>query len=223
MSHLYPHPPYAEDQPFAYIILTNHVLLRGFQTGSLLGPFIGSAGQLYLRSKQRRQLAQSTLPKTSSTPISTTSATATSLSKSVQNPPVRAANNAAGANVKVTRVPPFWPSLVRATGTSAVITTGLMGLALVGRMWGREEIEWQDRSWRLLENRGQVEVDAFSLAGMGVGLGTAGYRVFWNGWRGVGWKMASGLVGTGAGAGVLGYVVWKYGGLEFVIGNRDKH
>lgn len=32
-----------------------------------------------------------------------------------------------------------------------------MAVAVPARMWGREEIEWQDRSWRLLENKGQVE------------------------------------------------------------------
>ncbi len=40
-------------------------------------------------------------------------------------------------------------------------------------MWGREEIEWQDRAWRLLENEGQMSVDDWSLAGMAVGVGLA--------------------------------------------------
>ena len=33
---------------------------------------------------------------------------------------------------------------------SAVWGMGLLALGLVGRMWGREEVEWKDRSWRLL-------------------------------------------------------------------------
>jgi Protein of unknown function (DUF1757) len=37
MSRYFPHPPYAEDQPYAYTILTTHVLHRGFQMGALFG------------------------------------------------------------------------------------------------------------------------------------------------------------------------------------------
>ncbi|TVY91145.1 hypothetical protein LAWI1_G003030, partial [Lachnellula willkommii] len=41
--------------------------------------------------------------------------------------------------------PSFEALLLRSTGRGAVIGTGLLGIALVGRMWGREDIEWQDR------------------------------------------------------------------------------
>ena len=53
-----------------------------------------------------------------------------------------------------------------------------MAVALPGRMWGREDIEWRDRSWRLLENKGQKEVDAWGVLGAGVGavVGTVGTR-----------------------------------------------
>jgi len=44
------------------------------------------------------------------------------------------------------------------TGVFAQIATGLMAFAVPGRMFGREEIEWKDRSWRLMENKGQLEV-----------------------------------------------------------------
>ncbi|KAK4694664.1 hypothetical protein P7C71_g2951, partial [Lecanoromycetidae sp. Uapishka_2] len=65
--------------------------------------------------------------------------------------------------------PPFLSYVVRSTGTGAVIGTGLLAIGLVARMWGREEIEWRDRSWRLLENKGQVEVDTWGVAGMTAG------------------------------------------------------
>lgn len=42
-------------------------------------------------------------------------------------------------------------------------------LAVTGRMWGRDLIEWQDRSWRLLNHAGQTQTDHWSLAGMAVG------------------------------------------------------
>lgn len=39
------------------------------------------------------------------------------------------------------------------------MSLGLGALAVTGRMYGREEIEWQDRAWRLLENQGQNKQD----------------------------------------------------------------
>ncbi|KAF1988094.1 hypothetical protein K402DRAFT_392364 [Aulographum hederae CBS 113979] len=45
-------------------------------------------------------------------------------------------------------------------------------LAVTGQMWGREDIEWKDRSWRLLGNKTQVETDNWVLGG--VVLGAAG-------------------------------------------------
>lgn len=38
-----------------------------------------------------------------------------------------------------------------------------------GRMRGREEVEWQDRSWRLLENKGEVQTDWETIGATGVG------------------------------------------------------
>lgn len=76
-------------------------------------------------------------------------------------------------------------------------------------MWGREEIEWRDRAWRLLENKGQVEVDNWGLAGMGMGLGGVGVLLRRKGVRG--WRMGVGALGMGSTAGVLGYMVWRHG------------
>lgn len=106
------------------------------------------------------------------------------------------------------KIMPFLPAVIRATGTSAIVGTGLLALALVGRMWGREDIEWRDRSWRLLENKGQVEVDTWSL--IGTGLGPLGL-LFTQGGRGVGWKMFVGSAGLGGTAGVIGYMIWRHG------------
>ena len=36
----------------------------------------------------------------------------------------------------------------------------------VGRMYGRDKIEWQDRAWRLQRNVNQQTVDSFSGVGM---------------------------------------------------------
>ncbi|KAH8649712.1 hypothetical protein BGZ60DRAFT_198840 [Tricladium varicosporioides] len=48
-------------------------------------------------------------------------------------------------------------TLLRAGGTGGMVGVGLGIAATMGRMWGREEIEWQERSWRLLANKGQGE------------------------------------------------------------------
>lgn len=95
---------------------------------------------------------------------------------------------------------------LRAAGKGTAWTLGIVSIGLVGRMWGREEIEWQDRSWRLLENKGQLETDDWTYGGMLAGLAaTALLR------RPVGWAAALGSVGAGSVAGTLGYMGWRYG------------
>ncbi|MCJ1315897.1 hypothetical protein MMC15_001217 [Xylographa vitiligo] len=105
----------------------------------------------------------------------------------------------------------FLPAtMVRSTAVGAVVGTALMAVALPGRMWRREEIEWKDRSWRLLENKGQQEVDAWGAAGAGVGavMGVWGRRALVErGW----WKGVVGGAGVGTMVGVVGYMVWRYG------------
>lgn len=73
-------------------------------------------------------------------------------------------------------------------------------------MWGKEPIEWNDRSWRLLENKGQVEVDDWSYGGAIMGAAATVFARTNMGWRGF-------LGGTGLGSlvGVGGYMVWKHG------------
>src|SRR2546429_3700254 len=64
-------------------------------------------------------------------------------------------------------------TILRCAGWSSVVSTGVLAVALGARMHGREHIEWADRSWRLLENKGQVEVDDWSFGGAVIGgLGT---------------------------------------------------
>ena len=101
------------------------------------------------------------------------------------------------------------PALLRPVGFGAAVGTGLMIVGLPARMWGREEIEWQDRSWRLLENEGQVQVDRWSVAGSLAGAATAAWRA--PAVRSFGWRGWAGAVGLGNLAGVAGYMVWRYG------------
>ena len=158
-THFLPHPPYAEDQPYPHLILTTHVLSRGFQTGALLGSLLGTARHLYTHRTTALLL----------------------------------------------------PSLLRSSGIGGGVGVGAMAVAVPVRMSGREEIEWQDRSWRLLENRGQVECDVFSAVGAVAGAGVVAGR----GWRGMvgeaGWRGMVGGAGLGGLLGVVGYMGWRYG------------
>ncbi|KAK7414714.1 hypothetical protein QQX98_006482 [Neonectria punicea] len=102
----------------------------------------------------------------------------------------------------------FAPRLLRSASTGTLIAVGLGALMTGGRMFGREEIEWQDRSWRLLENKGQTETDDWTVAGAAAGaaLGAvAGRNV------GLGWRGAVGGMGLGSVGGMLGYLGWRYG------------
>ncbi|KAF6803884.1 hypothetical protein CMUS01_14979 [Colletotrichum musicola] len=100
--------------------------------------------------------------------------------------------------------------VLRSTGTASLIGMGLMGLALAGRMQGREDIEWRDRAWRLLENAGQVETDDWTVGGTVAGL--VGLRV----WRQAGAaargvRVVAGAAGVGSVVGTVGYLAWRYG------------
>lgn len=62
------------------------------------------------------------------------------------------------------------PILLRSAGTGGIIGAGIVGVGLVARMWGREEIEWKDRSWRLRFNTGQVAIDTWGEPAAALGV-----------------------------------------------------
>lgn len=74
-------------------------------------------------------------------------------------------------------------------------------------MWGRDKVEWQDRSWRLLGNKGQNEVDELSFTGTVAG----GVGHLLAGGRGRGWKLWVGMIAFGNLLGVGAYMGWRYG------------
>ena len=159
MSLLFPHSPYAEDQPLSSVILTTHVLDRGFQSGALLGLLYGAGRFAFSRG-----------------------ATKTSAF--------------------------FGIPLLRSAGVGGAVGVGLMVVGLPVRMWGREEIEWKDRAWRLLENKGQLECDTYSTVGTIAGLvGAASSSSI----RKSGWRPVTGGAGAGTLIGVVGYMSWRYG------------
>ncbi|KAF3045257.1 hypothetical protein E8E11_000380 [Didymella keratinophila] len=92
----------------------------------------------------------------------------------------------------------------------SLILGAVAGVAMTwGRMRGKSEVEWQDRSWRLLENKGEIYTDWETIGATGVGAlaGVAAAR------RGVvplsAGRAALGGAGFGLGSGVL-FVVGMY-------------
>ena len=65
---------------------------------------------------------------------------------------------------------PFGQTIVASMGTGSLIGTGLMVVALPAQMHGRADIEWKDRSYRLLHNRYQEQTDDWTMAGTTLGL-----------------------------------------------------
>lgn len=122
MTSLFPHTPYAEDQPYAHSILYFHVMRASAMSFTFLSLF-----QLPISLVRARW---------SQTPISTSTLLANTL---------------------------------RTSGRGLLLGT-VAGAAMVwGRMRGREEIEWKDRTWRILENKGEVKTDWTALGGAGAG------------------------------------------------------
>lgn len=103
---------------------------------------------------------------------------------------------------------PFQQRFFRATGVTTLWTIGVVSVGLVGRMWGREEIEWQDRSWRLLEHKGQLETDDWTYGGMVAGVAAAATRVVR---PGPSWAGVLGVVGMGSLVGVAARMGYRYG------------
>lgn len=111
-------------------------------------------------------------------------------------------------------VSPLLPRLVRQAGTATAWTIGFVALATVARMWGREDIEWRDRSWRLTQHLGQLEVDDWTYGSMLAAAAlaaTARGRAAVFGKAAAGWRGWLGLVGLGSVGGTIGYMGWRYG------------
>ncbi|KAG6004176.1 hypothetical protein E4U21_001356 [Claviceps maximensis] len=112
---------------------------------------------------------------------------------------------------RLRRAGPLTPQiLLAASSRGGAFGVGLMTLALGGRMYGREKIEWHDRSWRLLENKGQMEMDDWTYVGMA--LGVLGAATSETAVKSLGRARAvMGGLGAGGAVGMLGSVVWRVG------------
>lgn len=102
-----------------------------------------------------------------------------------------------------------WPVIQRTAGVGSAIGTGALAVGLVMRMAGRSEIEWRDRSWRLMENQGQLAVDDWSLGGAVLALTQAFLRKKKSEDLGR-WKTVVGRAGIGSSVGMVGYFISTY-------------
>ncbi|MCJ1326728.1 hypothetical protein MMC10_003393 [Thelotrema lepadinum] len=101
-------------------------------------------------------------------------------------------------------------SLVRAAWLRSIGVGGVIGIgvsmALVPlRMMGREKIEWQDRTWRLLANKSQEEVDDWTLPGSVLGAAAVAVR----GARPIGWQSVMGGAGVGSLTALGTLMLWR--------------
>ena len=103
-------------------------------------------------------------------------------------------------------------AFLRTAGKSAAWTLGLSAAGLAARMHGRDDIEWRDRAWRLLESPGQLETDDWTCAGAVAGLlGAAAGAARAGRPRPSLGVAALGAAGAGSFVGTVGYLGWRYG------------
>ncbi|KAJ9664378.1 hypothetical protein H2198_000307 [Neophaeococcomyces mojaviensis] len=219
MSAAFPIADYAEDQRFARTILTTHVMHRGFQTGAGTGTIVGAAVAGVSRLRASRIPAGTGGIHTGTRFDSTLRQkwTQVSLDRArAASAPVRALSGAVNMSTRSNSGIPalvkpaastIIPTTVRSAGVGGAIGGLAMAVMLPGYMSAKEHIEWQDRSWRLLNNQGQVAVDNWSLAGVLVGITSPMFITQFRSSDMLSWRMLIGRAGVGSLAGVTGYMV----------------
>ncbi|KAL9945631.1 hypothetical protein D7B24_007402 [Verticillium nonalfalfae] len=189
MSRFFPHTAFAEDQPLARTILWTHVLTRAATMGSILG-----LGTFALRSAAGSRVPFLAYAPTDAATIraSTTLAKTAVPSANPSAHPLRAAR------------------LLGTVGSATVATVGITALVTIAHMWGRDEVEWLDRSWRLRANPFQTEVDDWTYGTSLAALGIAGVG-FRKQMANLGWRGLVGVAGLGSVVGTVGYMGWRHG------------
>ncbi|KAI4118240.1 MAG: hypothetical protein LQ338_007433 [Usnochroma carphineum] len=107
-----------------------------------------------------------------------------------------------------TLTPPLpWPT--RLLSSAAIGSLGgiaFLAIGMTARMWGREDIEWKDRSWRILANKTQNREDDWSFGGMILGAAGVGIAARRGGGFTAGIPMWEAVVGGAAAGSVLGTI-----------------
>jgi len=196
MSRLWPTKDYAEDQPYPRAILATHVLTRGAQVGALGGLAAGFSIVIL-----RHFNVLKATPATSTSAVSLPSTKPTAAAK-VPTSALTSSVRSATIN-----------TLLRSTGVGFLLGTGILSVGLSAQMRGKEAIEWKDRSWRLLRNKGQLECDDWSYGGMILGVASAVRQGVpsQGAITAIDFLKGVGRVGVGGTVGLLGYMGWRYG------------
>ncbi|KAL8773333.1 MAG: hypothetical protein Q9209_001727 [Squamulea sp. 1 TL-2023] len=112
---------------------------------------------------------------------------------------------------------PWSTRLLSSAALGGLGGTAFLGVGMIARMWGREEIEWKDRSWRILANKTQNREDDWSATGLVIGAASLGLASR----RGTGFGLPAGraaLAGAALGSilGTIGHVVTSSHSVEEV-------
>lgn len=189
MSQFFPHAQYAEDQPYSRTILTGHVLSRGFIIGAGAGVGFGGLAHLVSRFAARK------VPSPSAPHVAASSTAGEFLADYPLNRPTSL-------------------KLLHSAGYGSFLGVLALTFGLTYLMRGKDDIEWKDRSWRLLENKGQVGMDNWifggSLAGAGL-VASPPVAKRYGGIAGLGWRGVVGGAAVGSLAGLAGFVGTKLG------------
>ena len=115
-------------------------------------------------------------------------------------------------------LPLLWTArLLSSAAIGSLGGTAVTGVGMVARMWGRDEIEWQDRSWRILANKTQNREDDWSAGGIIIGAMALAFATR----RGVGVGLPLGRASLGGAAvgsllGTVGHVLTSSNSVEDV-------
>ncbi|KAL8676587.1 MAG: hypothetical protein Q9186_006903 [Xanthomendoza sp. 1 TL-2023] len=105
---------------------------------------------------------------------------------------------------------PWTARLVSSAAIGSLVGTSFLAFGMTMKMWGREEIEWQDRSWRILANKGQNREDDWSLGGIALGAVGLGITARRGGglakWQSL-WRATAGGAAVGSVMGTVGHVL----------------
>ncbi|KAL8753102.1 MAG: hypothetical protein Q9184_005525 [Pyrenodesmia sp. 2 TL-2023] len=114
---------------------------------------------------------------------------------------------------------PWIARLLSSAAIGSLSGTALLAVGMTGRMWGREEIEWKDRSWRLLAHQGQNREDDWSFGGAMLGAVGMGITARRGGGIALGmplWKAIGGGAAAGSVLGTVGHVLTSSNSVEDV-------
>ncbi|KAI0806161.1 hypothetical protein BC629DRAFT_1147399 [Irpex lacteus] len=110
--------------------------------------------------------------------------------------------------------------LLHSAGYGSFLGVLALTFGLTYLMRGKDDIEWKDRSWRLLENKGQVGMDNWILGGSLAGAGLVASPPVakrYGGIAGLGWRGVVGGAAVGSLAGLAGFVGTKLGSKDMTI------